>query len=1844
MSTIEILFGKFFERKNSVIEQLNQQKDLYDQYLASTSLINGIRPPSWLLKDEFEAGSSELKELKNEDLISGLLFPPSRANYPFSIGSKTFYSRSPIAANTVKQLSGDFFSETCASNKYYSVGERSADIPNCPLVGKNIELESTLQTVPELDRTIFSPHNQTDLTNHFDVTTVGERSTVDPKCNPSGSNLKSECTCNTITQQGGTTGTPQCQTDLKVSESSFEIPQSLTRIQRSRSRQRALELRNSASGKSRKRAIQESNAAAGRSTRSRTSSEQPRPAKELLETDARISTIPYQVLGSMPRLSTSATQNEGIDLHNVLDVEGSMERSSLVQKHLELCNSAAANIESNPSKENATYEDNIRSITTLLQINSAELGLARLNNSDKLTGRITRSRSSSINRSPQHLNPLDLVKRHDLPKASDLQVLNHEEISAAGIAENKHVNVSVDCNSTCSVTKQEGVSMGASLEFLISRSRSDDINFVEPKQLIFDDVEDSRLGGTFGPSLGRETLQASDPQVLIHEEISAARISETKPVADMPVDRKYICSLYEDVSVGASLEFSVSRPQSDDMKFFEPKQLLFGDAEDSEQVETVGPSPGRQILNQSPEVGSTPLGLIGSVDELPIPSVFHAEGVLSGDGSLLKKDHGMEMVIENETMTGSLPHVEERFENAGRKQSLESVADTSKLCSPLLQDEQAEGYEGLVTDRSLERKEKNINMFSDIRDKCSSIPDDAMLKMDQYMEVVDAENNLKAKSGTPHEEKRSELVGAEKAVFDLLPVSPIRKTLSISAPFPRKSLSQTSYVDVGRSSEESKMLSNKLQVTGRELFQEPCGTSMDRLERDEENNSIRFSNAFYEAERPELLSIEETKDRISSAMCTGAVSNISSLSLRKESPSIDQHVVADTSPECDDSKRASGSSFCLKALQCGRSSFGCKLEGAVDIDLPDVKVDSNKDRSGKNLTREFDLESLHEDSRIDRDAYFGPEESLTLLKKSAAPETMSSYAVTDSGTSRQSVKQDISLVHDARQVPYLLPSNIHEKEAGCHKSNDSSEEENSVQTAITNTNGWENSWPQCKRRKIEGQSGKGFTTCPRIRSVKPNHREDIVCLNLNSAGTNLEFQQFPVSGIVEGSQSSIIESAVGEMSHGAKHLVMEGVQCSPQIHADEAEVDGEFVLGDANIPLGFKPMLSESSLGSSGIKLEDSGIHLNEVEEQYPFSVAMSVDRQCLSQSEQKFFCLESDTTLRCVGEVRSIEQDIQEINSNLEEQLLSNYDNLDLVGADQSMPEFEKFTDLPNTIIEGMSILEELCPSSSMGTPYSLPSKSKFQMDLSTWSGYNPLEPGRSYSDFMPSSSDQSECDGWSPYTPQVGKATHNILSSSGGQRSKKQQSTNSELTPIHEDSSSGGEENRNLCKVIYQLQEKSSAIEMKSSTFREPLVDISNINPLDFVSENEKIFERGSLVDSLKEDANPHESEIGSSKKSKDDYCTERKYKNKDKENKSSSKCGYGTEMKYMNKDRESKSSSISGTGIRKSTRCLQNTVSKPNLRRKATEEKRNHTIADKGRVGSNIATDVKSFTQYLPPAVLPGKRKETKVKALDLAKERKNQEEEKKKQREMMKEKWERERERQKEEKAREQEFIQRQKEEKERERERLKEEKARELELIQKRKEVVAKRKEAEMVERKRLREDEKKEKDRKKVRKEPQKKLHAEKEDKQLKYRAADENASKKRGFEDEEMKDQNPEKVKGREECAKGSQTQTKKASGVDEHSVALKESQNAVSCFGQVNEVATLATGGTLEQSYDISPYLSSDGEEDDDVPTRKVIPSWCRQYCSAPLSCSQQPKNIFKLSSFCNINQVLKSRKSSK
>ncbi|XP_074320131.1 uncharacterized protein LOC141656939 [Silene latifolia] len=77
MATIERLIVQIFDRKRQVIDQLYQQKLLYDQHLASKLLIQGISPPSWLLPPDFPPNSSHFSALDKAGLISGLLNPRS---------------------------------------------------------------------------------------------------------------------------------------------------------------------------------------------------------------------------------------------------------------------------------------------------------------------------------------------------------------------------------------------------------------------------------------------------------------------------------------------------------------------------------------------------------------------------------------------------------------------------------------------------------------------------------------------------------------------------------------------------------------------------------------------------------------------------------------------------------------------------------------------------------------------------------------------------------------------------------------------------------------------------------------------------------------------------------------------------------------------------------------------------------------------------------------------------------------------------------------------------------------------------------------------------------------------------------------------------------------------------------------------------------------------------------------------------------------------------------------------------------------------------------------------------------------------------------------------------------------------------------------------------------------------------------------------------------------------------------------------------------------------------------------------------------------------------------------
>uniref|UniRef100_A0A7N0U1W1 Inner centromere protein ARK-binding domain-containing protein n=1 Tax=Kalanchoe fedtschenkoi TaxID=63787 RepID=A0A7N0U1W1_KALFE len=77
---IEKLIAQIFHRKDSIIEQVRHQVELYDQQLASKLVIQGIEPPPWLWNHQPPSHSSEINKQK---LISELLLPHPQQAVPY---------------------------------------------------------------------------------------------------------------------------------------------------------------------------------------------------------------------------------------------------------------------------------------------------------------------------------------------------------------------------------------------------------------------------------------------------------------------------------------------------------------------------------------------------------------------------------------------------------------------------------------------------------------------------------------------------------------------------------------------------------------------------------------------------------------------------------------------------------------------------------------------------------------------------------------------------------------------------------------------------------------------------------------------------------------------------------------------------------------------------------------------------------------------------------------------------------------------------------------------------------------------------------------------------------------------------------------------------------------------------------------------------------------------------------------------------------------------------------------------------------------------------------------------------------------------------------------------------------------------------------------------------------------------------------------------------------------------------------------------------------------------------------------------------------------------------------
>ncbi|XP_043689972.1 uncharacterized protein LOC122640790 [Telopea speciosissima] len=781
----------------------------------------------------------------------------------------------------------------------------------------------------------------------------------------------------------------------------------------------------------------------------------------------------------------------------------------------------------------------------------------------------------------------------------------------------------------------------------------------------------------------------------------------------------------------------------------------------------------------------------------------------------------------------------------------------------------------------------------------------------------------------------------------------------------------------------------------------------------------------------------------------------------------------------------------------------------------------------------------------------------------------------------------------------------------------------SIISGKTKKNSVECSWPKSKRRKVEGRSSNAFTASGRLmrgKALQEIHEEtDNRYLEIVENGFEAvpEVQHFPPHEM-DVAQPSSVESSVVEMPFQK----VECLESPTKLQVKEGELVSEGRDQSAESALTCNDKQVESSL-------EDCG--------SLP---------HCLVGSP------------------------------------LTKY--VDLIGADQTMPEFEGFSigeptendlpcvakneidfdhsDLLSTSIGQIKILEQLYRSSKMLTPLphastkykvhktpdiyqSLPNGLLEHMDMRNSLLFNANESkqakcrydgiieevfrpflGRSYSDCMSSSSVGFSWDvRRPPCTPPVGKLCQRNTSKASNDSLEKKESINPELTCFRiEEDPSICEESGDADEMVDPVQERHQSGGKNCLAIREPLTDVTNecLNPSASVSLTDKFVERGSL-ESVNAGFNISQTQMDSKQKLKSCYGTQRKYKNKYKEN----QCA-----------------SLGGSGAWKATESLKNKFSKPKLSGKVSEGKGGQSLLKKGNKVNNIVSNISSFVPFVeqkrPAGAFTGKR-DIKVKALEAAEAVKHLEAKRENERKMKKEAAKL-------------------------ERARLEQENMRQLELKQKKKEEEQK-KEADLAARKRLREEEeRKDKERKRKcieetrrqQREYEERLRLEKEEKEIRRRAADERQRKGNEQADEARKLQKMGKGREESDCRKKTDTEltamvsacdTRKASDFHQVCQAPKESseiEKEICNPYKAHEDVISVTEGSLEQSYAISPYQDSDGEEEDedDIPNQKFIPSWASENCLAQLLPTLKkidPDAIFPSSGFCSIAEVLLPRK---
>ncbi|KAM1039507.1 hypothetical protein ACFX2C_028907 [Malus domestica] len=241
---MEELLVKIFDRKKWIVNQAKQRTFLFEQHLASKCLIDGIAPPPWLC-----SSTEPSNVLNKQELNSGVPLPRALPVIPISSHCSVFDK--PAPTTLTGELPNGLCTELHVLDKGFGAGDKGLVLPQCSVSNAGCVSNSVPQGEREEDPSVTDVRDARIRDIYHDLALSPARGAENGVLIlPQRPVSNAGCSYNGVPQDQRKedlgNSSPEDQRDTRTSDIYHDPALSLARVQRSKSRQKALEIRKSA--------------------------------------------------------------------------------------------------------------------------------------------------------------------------------------------------------------------------------------------------------------------------------------------------------------------------------------------------------------------------------------------------------------------------------------------------------------------------------------------------------------------------------------------------------------------------------------------------------------------------------------------------------------------------------------------------------------------------------------------------------------------------------------------------------------------------------------------------------------------------------------------------------------------------------------------------------------------------------------------------------------------------------------------------------------------------------------------------------------------------------------------------------------------------------------------------------------------------------------------------------------------------------------------------------------------------------------------------------------------------------------------------------------------------------------------------------------------------------------------------------------------------------------------------------------------------------------------------------------------------------------------------------------